>query len=671
MDNELKSSKYLDLEKIEVFIRNSDIKIISKIWIVTEEIIYYWGMMKLEDIFRLIETYICEIYTFVDIDCIVKRAYKIRDIKLKEYPDGDKFEIYRYLPLEFNSKVIIEDVIPEIIIINGRFKEAFMSSSPGIEKTEAWLYPYALKAGADADLEALIYFKSKGESLIPPDELSQIFRKAICFDVARDSFQNKKDKHILEKAQNNELSINELSDLFSKSNCFPNFLSARDEEEEFITATFFRTVEWFQLNEFEPWINAYAQEISTIYQGGIDERYSLFQLFYLCRSNLILRKASKFGLEALLHGICVGNIEASKPWKRYCKINENTNINDYIVDYIPTASIIAFAWQRINPANIKGDVYNQALLLLFQSQLLSGGWPLSSKDIDGSILSTCLAMIALGVSKPEGYERYLNKAREWLLSQQNEVGCWYIQGAPAIMINVLCIEAIKLSQGNGQVTYTIQNHMPDKDVTTKVSNRKQSDNYIVFCEGNSAGTKNRSFDEKCYTRIFSSEFPDTIFCSVGSCKDIESEENILFDVVQKISPFHTIIKLLDRDDRSLEEIEELRQRGITVLSLRELESYLLEDEIVKKLCKVCGKPDKIDEVLAIKSEALKNSILDRNNPIDDIKSAAGEFFTNTKKALGLIKCGNDTVSFLRDTMAPLITKETDTYKLLRKDIFGI
>jgi hypothetical protein len=88
------------------------------------------------------------------------------------------------------------------------------------------------------------------------------------------------------------------------------------------------------------------------------------------------------------------------------------------------------------------------------------------------------------------------------------------------------------------------------------------------------------------------------------------------------------------------------------------EDLLLDDEIVEKLCIVSCKKDKVDEIFEIKAEALKKSI-GKGNPVDDLKSASGFFFVAAKKALGLTKCGNDTVSFLRDTMAPLVTQETE------------
>jgi hypothetical protein len=648
------------------FIRAASPRLLSKIWIIANELIYYWGMYSLEGAFQVIDSYIPEIYDFININEIKNRMQKLEKKEFNEKSNNEKPEIYKFLPLGFQSD--INEDIPELITIRDTFQEAFISVPSGLEKTEAWLYPYALKAGVDSDLEALLYFKSKGETLVPPHELSETWRKKICSDIASGCLHSD-DKKIIEKAKKNELSIIDIAEIFKHSITFPNFLQAYDNEEDFITTTFFRTMEWFQLNEYEPWADLYAQEISTVYQGGVDQVYSLYPLFYYCRSDLLLRKVSKFGLEALLYGICVGNIDPSKPWKRYWEEPGEERRNITYVDYIPTASIIVFAWQRINPTNINKEILDQALLLLFQTQLVSGAWPLTSNGTKGDILSTCLAMTALVVLKPVGYQRYVDKGKEWLLSQQNEVGCWHIQGGPAVMINILCLEAIKMAEGDYQITYTVQDHQINRELRTH-SIGKTTDEYIILCEGNSKGTKNKNYDEKCYTKIFSIEFPNAVFCSVGSCKDIETDNNLLFEVIKKVNPYHNIIKLIDRDDRSAEEIEELKKQGILVLSLRTLESYLLEDEIIEKLCTVCNQPEKIDIIKAIKAEALKKSI-ERGNPSDDLKSAAGLFFTEAKKALGLTKCGSNTVTFLRDTMAPLVTQETNTYKKLRKDIFGI
>lgn len=130
-----------------------------------------------------------------------------------------------------------------------------------------------------------------------------------------------------------------------------------------------------------------------------------------------------------------------------------------------------------------------------------------------------------------------------------------------------------------------------------------------------------------------------------------------------------IIKVIDRDDRSNQEVDELKSNRISVLSKRNLESYLLDDSVIEKLCISVGKSDKVDECLQKKQEALSSSIKRENAP-DDLKSARGNIYTSLKKILGLTQCGNRPDPFLRDTMAPLITPDMEIYKQLERDIFG-
>lgn len=278
----------INKEKMENFIIEASPRLLSKIWIFATELIYNWGMYPLEGIFQVIDSYIPEIYDFININEIKNRFQKTEKIRLNEKSNSDKIEIHKFLPLGFRSD--IKEDMPELIKIRDAFQEAFVSVPSGLEKAESWLYPYALKAGADSDLEALIYFASKGELLVPSHELSETWRKKICSDV-ESGWLHSSDKKIIEKAKKNELSIIDLAEIFRHSIMFPNFIHAYDNEEDFITTTFFRTMEWFQLNEYEPWADVFAQEISTAYQGGVDHVYSLYPLFYYCRSDLLLRKA--------------------------------------------------------------------------------------------------------------------------------------------------------------------------------------------------------------------------------------------------------------------------------------------------------------------------------------------------------------------------------------------
>lgn len=192
---------------------------------------------------------------------------------------------------------------------------------------------------------------------------------------------------------------------------------------------------------------------------------------------------------------------------------------------------------------------------------------------------------------------------------------------------------------------------------------------IVFCEGTSQGRKNKSFDAQVYERIFKNSNPQVCFVSVGSCTDLENDNNTSMQIVKQVLHNSKIIKIVDRDDRSYNQILELQQQGIKVLSRRNLECFLLDDEIIKKLCECKGHLDKYDDIILIKKQAIASSV-QRGNPPDDIKSAAGNIVDAIKRKLALTQCGNNTHSFLRDTMASYVTPDTEIYKTLKKDIWG-
>lgn len=192
---------------------------------------------------------------------------------------------------------------------------------------------------------------------------------------------------------------------------------------------------------------------------------------------------------------------------------------------------------------------------------------------------------------------------------------------------------------------------------------------IVFCEGNPNGATRKDYDKKIFTRIFGDTHPDAFFISGGSCSELESVETKFGEIINTLLKNSILIKIVDRDDRSEQEVSELLEKGIKTTSKRHLEAYLLDDEIIKKLCNSVGLLEKLDECKVEKEKAIGNA-LSRGRPADDIKAASGEIYTALKKVLNLSRCGNNPDSFMRDTMAPLITPDTDVYKQLEKDIFG-
>jgi len=194
-------------------------------------------------------------------------------------------------------------------------------------------------------------------------------------------------------------------------------------------------------------------------------------------------------------------------------------------------------------------------------------------------------------------------------------------------------------------------------------------NRIVFCEGTSQGRKYKDFDAQVYGKIFEQKYHDTKFISIGSSTEIEDIENQSVKIVSNILKSSEIIKFVDRDDKSAQEIQELLVKGIKTSKRRHIENYMFDDEIIQKLCETQGKTELLQECLDAKKNAIQESI-NRGNPSDDIKSASGKIYTELKRILGLTQCGNNKSAFIRDTMVPLVTEDTNIYKELEKEIFG-
>lgn len=192
---------------------------------------------------------------------------------------------------------------------------------------------------------------------------------------------------------------------------------------------------------------------------------------------------------------------------------------------------------------------------------------------------------------------------------------------------------------------------------------------IVFCEGNSNGNVRKDFDKSIYSQIFENTHPEAFFISGGSCNDIERIESTHGEILHTLLKHAKVIKIVDRDDRSEQEILELSKKDIKVLKKRNLESYLLDDTIIGKLCNSIGKPEELAACLQDKKTAINNSI-SRGNAEDDIKSARGDIYTSIKKRLGLTQCGNNADSFVRDTLTPLFTPDLMIYKQLEQEIFN-
>ena len=192
---------------------------------------------------------------------------------------------------------------------------------------------------------------------------------------------------------------------------------------------------------------------------------------------------------------------------------------------------------------------------------------------------------------------------------------------------------------------------------------------VVICEGEpitNRPIRNHSLDADCYNRIFEREFPETRFVSMGSDRQIVDDQRGLAEALRLLVGGLEVMRLIDRDDRTGSEIADLARKGVRVLSRRNLESYLFDDEVLRALAASVGKWGKAGALLA-KKQDIRDARTD--DPADDLKPASGELYVACKEILKLTQCGNDTGAFMRDTLAPLVKPGMVVYEELKRDIF--
>jgi predicted ATPase len=190
---------------------------------------------------------------------------------------------------------------------------------------------------------------------------------------------------------------------------------------------------------------------------------------------------------------------------------------------------------------------------------------------------------------------------------------------------------------------------------------------LVVCEGSSIGNRRKDFDAEIYNRILGQVSPDILFVSGGSSNQVAANRISIKETLGKIVPAANVLALCDRDDKSQAEVDEFERNGGLVLSRRNLESFLFSDDVIEALATKVGKDNLIADALQIKATALANSA-GRGNPVDDLKSAAGEIFVNLKNLLGLERCGNNTEAFMRDTLATLVSDPMPTFLEMKATI---
>ncbi|EAJ0324093.1 AAA family ATPase [Campylobacter lari] len=189
---------------------------------------------------------------------------------------------------------------------------------------------------------------------------------------------------------------------------------------------------------------------------------------------------------------------------------------------------------------------------------------------------------------------------------------------------------------------------------------------IIFCEGSLCGEKRKNFDAEIYNNIFNKKYPKVTFIAGGNCEDLKKDDNQSVKLLEYILPKTKIIKLIDRDTHADEEVKELNNRNIIVLNKTNLETYLLDDEILELFCQ---------KNFSDYSKVFEQIKQTKQKDIYDLKKVRGEIFNALKEQLKLesknYNIGSNADSFLKSTLCKYITEDTQIYKELENIIFGV
>lgn len=136
----------------------------------------------------------------------------------------------------------------------------------------------------------------------------------------------------------------------------------------------------------------------------------------------------------------------------------------------------------------------------------------------------------------------------------------------------------------------------------------KNNGYLIYCESKNA------IDAEIYSTIFQN-LKNTMFVSVDGCKNVVDQAILTKEFYKFNKGQFKILGLIDKDNRTEEEIKELKDKDIIVLKRLELENYLWDKSVVSKNRTLFKKVEKFYLEINILNDDLKQSNL--NQPLKD------------------------------------------------------
>jgi hypothetical protein len=314
--------------------------------------------------------------------------------------------------------------------------EDSISGVDPLAKAERWLAIVADHVEGVWDQEALVYLMSRGRDC--HDQVTALVDSWKAAEQARLGEYH-------QRVGNERVAGGTATNIAGTSISLRAFWGGAPPEDHSFEATMLRTVDWCEIAGFEQWWQRLARERKEkLLQGGIEEPTgAAYWLFHMVRSDYAIALMPRV-LNGYLESISLAVPNERQPW-----VFENGQ--DQHMAY---GSAIVFAHHRLNSADSDPELIDQAVEMICRQQDPNGAWRTLSSDAEVSIESTAMALHALALARPPGWQRMAIRSCDWLWSAQCDDGSWSESGTSgAVHLTVLVLDAIALANGEKNVTF--------------------------------------------------------------------------------------------------------------------------------------------------------------------------------------------------------------------------
>ena len=187
---------------------------------------------------------------------------------------------------------------------------------------------------------------------------------------------------------------------------------------------------------------------------------------------------------------------------------------------------------------------------------------------------------------------------------------------------------------------------------------------VVICEG-SQNRADGAFDAKCYNKLFTNEYPETLFISRGGSGEVIKSEHLM-TILSAVAAGIEVVRLIDRDNMADEEREIRIQDGIRVLCRREIEEYLYDRKVLRTFLESQDQSEDVVDKVLEKQVAL----LTQNPGPPNIKDSSQGLFEFIRRTTKIPNLGSSREAFAVEFLVPALSGTPSVLEELREDIFG-